>query len=158
MIASMSERPSWSASEAARRCRVGRATIQRALTAGRIPGAQRTYDGWSIPLDGLLAAGFTPDRPIPPNHAREHVRAPDQAPPAHDAELSALRAELDLERTRRHAAEALATERAERVADLRLAMRQLTGPEPSPAPPPDRPAPPPSRRLIDRAAARLRRR
>src|SRR5699024_4708066 len=130
------ERPRWSAAEAARRCGVGRATIQRALTAGRIPGAEQTDAGWSIPLEGLLAAGFHPSRPSPPEDtappAREHDRAAAEPLPEHarrladlEAELAEARAQTALERIRREAAEALAAERAERVTDLRQAMRML---------------------------------
>lgn len=135
--ASTTERPRWSASEAARRCGVGRATIQRALDAGRLPGAVRTDKGWQIPLESLLAAGYTPDRPSAPDQptpapAREHHRAaltPDHEQAQRVAELEALlateRARADLEHARRMAAEALAAERAERVADLRHALRMI---------------------------------
>lgn len=169
------ERPRWSASETARRCGVGRATIQRALAAGRIPGATETSKGWSIPLDGLLAAGFTPDRPSPPDPvpaaparaAREHDRTPDPDPTGHahriaelEAALAAERARADLEHAHRLAAESLAAERAERVADLRLALRQLgaapettppaPSPAPAPAPTPTEPAPPQRPGLLGR--------
>ena len=138
--ASTTERPRWSASEAARRCGVGRATIQRALDAGRLPGAVRTDKGWQIPLEALLAAGYTPDRPTAPDQptpkparpARERHRAaaaPDLEQAQRVAELEALlaaeRARADLEHARRVAAETLAAERAERVADLRHALRMI---------------------------------
>lgn len=170
-------RPRWSAAEAARRCRVGRSTIQRALSAGRIPGALQTAEGWSIPLDGLLAAGFTPDRPAMPEGDRApdrgHARTGDQGMTEGDR-LAALRAELaaaqhraEVEHARRVAAEALATERAERVADLRLALRQITAapddaqdtaPMSAPLTSPRPPAPPPSSgRARDRVRYRVRR-
>lgn len=170
MPAEQPERPRWSAAEAARRCGVGRASIQRALTDGRIPGAEKTDKGWSIPLDGLLAAGFTPDRPSPPDRvlakpdraAREHDRALEAEPTGHahriaelEAALTVERARADLEHAHRLAAEALATERAERVADLRLVLRQLgAAPEPAfkaPASEPEIPQPPSLRsRLLNR--------
>ena len=142
------ERPRWSAAEAARRCGVGRATIQRALTAGRIPGAEQTDAGWSIPLEGLLAAGFNPSAPSPPEDtappAREHDRSATEPVPeqAHriaelEQQLAEARRLADLERVRREAAETLAAERAERVVDLRQALRMLE------AAPADRPAPEP---------------
>lgn len=153
------ERPRWSAAEAARRCGVGRATIQRALTAGRIPGAEQTDAGWSIPLEGLLAAGFNPSAPPPAEDtappAREHDRSaaepvPEQAQRIADLEqqLAEARRLADLERVRRESAEALAAERAERVVDLRQALRMLEAapadrpahepqPEPMPAPAPE---------------------
>lgn len=138
--ASITERPRWSASEAARRCGVGRATIQRALDAGRLPGAVRTDKGWQIPLEALLAAGYTPDRPSAPDQpapaqarpARERHRAasaPDLEQAQRVAELETLlaaeRARADLEHAHRVAAETLAAERAERVADLRHALRMI---------------------------------
>ena len=142
------ERPRWSAAEAARRCGVGRATIQRALTAGRIPGPEQTDAGWSIPLEGLLAAGFNPSAPAPAEDtappAREHDRAADHPVPEQARRIAELERELaearrlaDLERVRRESAEALAAERAERVVDLRQALRMLE------AAPADRPAPEP---------------
>lgn len=155
------ERPRWSAAEAARRCGVGRATIQRALTAGRIPGAEQTDAGWSIPLEGLLAAGFKPDRyqPHDPQQhtpaapAREHDRAADHPVPEQarrladlEAELAEARSQTALERVRRESAEALAAERAERVVDLRQALRMLeAAPADRPQPePPQQPAPMPA--------------
>lgn len=151
------ERPRWSAAEAARRCGVGRATIQRALAAGRIPGAEQTDAGWSIPLEGLLAAGFKPDRyqPHDPQQhtpaapAREHDRAADhpvseQARRLADleAELAEARSQAALERVRREAAEALAAERAERVTDLQQALRMIEA-APADRPQPEQPAPVP---------------
>ena len=156
------ERPRWSAAEAARRCGVGRATIQRALAAGRIPGAEQTDAGWSIPLEGLLAAGFKPDRyqPHDPQQhtpaapAREHDRAADHPVPEQarrladlEAELAEARSQTALERVRREAAEALAAERAERVTDLRQALRMLEAApadRPQPDPPQQPPAPEPT--------------
>ena len=131
-------RPRWSLSEAAKRCGTSRASIQRALTAGRIPGAVRDDQGWwQLPLDGLLAAGFVPDRPAPPDAAPTvPAREPARTPPAEEPgtaqrlvelqiELERERARADLERARREAAEQLAAERAARVADLRDALRML---------------------------------
>lgn len=136
------ERPRWTLSQAAKRCGTSRATLQRALNAGRIPGAVRDEQGWwQLPLEGLLAAGFLPDRPAPAEDqdsgphrggAREHARTPDPAPAEPASELVELRIELereraraDLERTRREAAEQLAAERAARVADLQHSLRML---------------------------------
>ncbi|WP_072691684.1 PhoU domain-containing protein [Rhodococcus marinonascens] len=176
MLAGMPGRPHWSASEAARRCGVGRATIQRALTAGRIPGAAETEKGWSIPLEGLLAAGFFPDRPTAPDQSpsttpdtdREHDRAPATTNSEHARRIAELEQALDLEHARadlehahRIAAEQLAAERAERVADLRHALRMIeaapqTPEPPEAAPPTTPPAPNPHRwprflnRVLDR--------
>lgn len=145
--------PIWSASEAARRCGIGRATMTRRLQAGAIPGATRDEDGhWQVPLSGLLAAGLHPDRPAPP----EDVDLGDD--PAHDdvataVELAELRGMLAVERARREAAEQLAAERAARVDDLRRALLALEPPGPAqevnpqptaPAPPAQEPTPTPA--------------
>lgn len=54
-------RPRFSESQAAKLCGVSRSTIQRARTRGDIPGVERVESGWSLPLEGLLAAGFKPE-------------------------------------------------------------------------------------------------
>lgn len=54
-------RPRFSESQAAKLCGVSRSTIQRARKRGDIPGVERIGNGWSLPLEGLLAAGFTPE-------------------------------------------------------------------------------------------------
>jgi hypothetical protein len=47
--------------EAQRLCSVSRATLQRRLRAGAIPGAERTAGGsWAIPAAGLIEAGLAP--------------------------------------------------------------------------------------------------
>ncbi|MFE5708112.1 hypothetical protein [Rhodococcus koreensis] len=133
-----SGRPRWSASEAAKRCGVGRATIQRRLEAGLIPGAERTREGWSIPIEGLLAAGFTPDRhrpPAPPEAAREQdqvtteqVRAADhlaQRVRELEQQLTAAQAEAVRERTARESAERLAVERDRIIEVQERALRML---------------------------------
>lgn len=126
--------PHWSASEAARRCGTSRATMTRRLQAGAIPGATRDAAGaWLVPLSGLLAAGFHPDRPAPPEEQQDQDAEAATADALRDAhhsrELAEIRAALDLERARRQAAEELAAERAARVSDLRRALLALAPPE-----------------------------
>ncbi|MBB3038064.1 helix-turn-helix domain-containing protein [Hoyosella altamirensis] len=138
-------RPRWSASEAARRCGVGRATIQRALDGGKLPGAVKTEDGWQIPLEDLLAAGFKPDRPSPPDEPPKDETTDKSETPAdagHLGKLTARVSELETElvvaktraeseAARRAAAEQLAQERLERVSDLRTALRMLEAAKPA---------------------------
>jgi len=166
------ERPRWSAAEAARRCSVSRTTIQRALEAGRFPNASKDEGGWSIPLGDLLAAGFKPDRPAPPDtpvhahghplheggqgHAHEHAQAEGvQVHPLHtrvrelEAELERERARAEHERALRAAAEHLAAVQAQRADDLRTALRMLDAARPAPpaaeeADPAPAPAPTPA--------------
>lgn len=142
------QRPRWSAAEAARRCGVGRATIQRALEDGRIANAEKTDDGWQIPVESLLAAGFKPTaEPVVkaegttlPEGDRERDRAPKED--AHTAELraqiEALTANLDTERARREHAEQdaehareIAAERGRHIETLTIAMRLLEPPKPT---------------------------
>ncbi|HPE35682.1 MAG TPA: helix-turn-helix domain-containing protein [Spirochaetales bacterium] len=150
-------RPRWSASEAARRCGVGRATIQRALSAGKFPNASKTDNGWTIPLEDLLAAGFRPDRPAPPDApAREHDQEGTGQVPELTARLRALRAELDTERARteseralRAAAEHLAAVQEQRANDLKAMLRALQA-----APAAAAPEPAPGRSLLSRLLGR----
>ena len=120
----------FTAGDAARACGVARTTISRAAAAGRIAGAERDEAGaWVLPLSGLLAAGFNPGKPSPPEDEKPHER---------DDVLDRVRqleAELAVQHVRTHAAEALAAERAERIVDLRQALRQLEQGESSQTPP-----------------------
>ena len=117
--ATPSERPRWSASEAAKRCNVGRATILRAIADGRIEGAEQGEQGWQIPLEALLAAGFTPDRPTPAREQGPVVL--DQR----DRTIYELRVELAAERARADAAVALADAHS---SHLQTALRMLEAP------------------------------
>lgn len=121
--------PVWSAAEAARRCGVSRTTLTRRLTAGDIPGAVKTSDGWRIPAQGLALAGLagrTPPDPQPeePEQDAEH---PDAASSS-AVEVAELRAQLAVERVKREGAEKLAEERADYIRDLRSALRAIAPP------------------------------
>lgn len=142
-------RPIWTAAEAARRCGVSRTTLTRRLLAGEIDGAHKDADGaWRVPLAGLLAAGMPPTDPRAEDHAGDDAEAPGEsiagdaeariAAAEHAAEIAQLRAEITTERVRREAAEAIAAIQAERVAELRQALRML---EPPPQPEPEAPEP-----------------
>lgn len=76
--------------EAAKACGVSRTTIVRAAAAGRITGAVRGDDGaWTIPLDGLLGAGYNPGKPSPPEDEKRD-RDDDEVVPrrVHELELA----------------------------------------------------------------------
>lgn len=117
---------------------MARSTLQRRLREGAIPGARRTESGgWAIPYAGLVAAGII------------GATTPADAPRKVDAaaELETVRAELDLERARRIAAEALTdAERAraelalQYVDDLRAALADARRMLPSGSAPADAPA------------------
>lgn len=149
--------PVWSAAEAARRCGVGRATIQRALDSGKLPRAERLDgQGWAIPMSDLLAAGFSVSAPsvrsmpgqmpggVDGQVSSEGVREQDAeyARAAQEAarQIDELKAELEVEHARRVAAEhartvaeLLAVERLTHLEDMRRAMRMIEA-----APPPPR--------------------
>jgi hypothetical protein len=96
--------PFLSLAEAVPKCGVSKATLQRRLKAGAIPGAERTpAGGWRIPVAGLIAAGLAPKQTPPDPPAA--VAEPAAADPA---ELVALRAERDVLRAERDAARELA--------------------------------------------------
>lgn len=132
-------------SEAARLTRTSRSTIKRRHAAGAFPAAVKDPDGaWLIPLGDLLAAGLVPsDRPPLLDQVEDQAQDGVIRVPGldhRDAELAELRQALAVEVVKREAAERLATERLDRVDDLRRALRVL---EPAPV----RPAiAPPSRR------------
>jgi hypothetical protein len=125
MSAAEPGRPELSITDAAAAAKRDRRTIRRWLDAGRFPNAHRTAAGdWRIPTDDLLAAGLRLHAPTAPDV--------EQQPPVPDVE--ALRSERDEWRRRAEVAEAVAAERAEALADARLALRALTSSEPPRAP------------------------
>jgi hypothetical protein len=92
---------------------VSLSTLRRHLAAGRIAGAVRTETGWSIPISGLIAAGYmvrtTPpdDTPAP---ASRSVMTPASDTAALEAENLRLRQtverlEADYDAQRRHLAD-----------------------------------------------------
>ena len=119
----------FTAGDAARACGVARTTISRAAAAGRIAGAERDENGaWVLPLSGLLAAGFNPGKPSPPEDEKPHERDDSgvvDRDRMHELELAVLRAEVREQRTR--------ADGLERERDLyRLMLEQG---KPSQAPP-----------------------
>ncbi len=133
----------FSVTQAAEACLVSRKTIVRRLPQLEEFGAWKDSQGqWVIPLSALLAADLRPGRPSrpeaePPKAAAAESKTVSQgqsAPeaPVDNSAVALLRNELenwqrratDAEK-RAAVAEAIATERAGRVDDLRLALRQL---------------------------------
>lgn len=115
----MSDRPTLSAAEAARAAGVSAKTIGRALKAGRIEGAERLPGGgWAVPVEGLLAAGYT-------LHRSEPAPVVDTPQPEADRvrELEAEVAEL---RRERDVAVAELRRADDALADVRLALRALS--------------------------------
>ena len=109
----------FTAGEAARACGVSRTTISRAAAAGRIPGAERDDAGaWTLPLSGLLAGGFNPGKPSPPEDAQTRDRGDDDMVPRRVYELelaladARAEARVNAERAAMHEARAAELERA----------------------------------------------
>lgn len=95
-------------------CGVSMDTVRRRLVEG-VPGARREDDGsWSIPIGGLAAVGLVP------RLERISGLASDHSPPSPEAadELTELRVRCAV-------AEALASARAEHLADLQAEVAVL---------------------------------
>jgi hypothetical protein len=146
--------PSLTVVEAARLCGISVSTIRRYLAAGRFPTAHQQPSPipgqrglWRIPPQDLRAAGLRPRQagPLDENQENEPSPPPTAGPPADDR-VRELEHALELERTRRRAAEDLAAERAHTIQILEGALRALQAHHAGPAPNRDRaassPAPP----------------
>lgn len=146
----MVDRPTLTLTEAAKAAGVARVTIRRRLDDHAFPGAVLDESGatptWRIPVEDLLAAGFTLHAPAPPDApvlAPVAVDVPgraDLAPAGPEpgalaalrAELADVRSVLAAEQRRAAAAEAraalaeaVAAERAASLDLLRLALHAL---------------------------------
>jgi Helix-turn-helix domain len=129
-----SSRPSLTIAEAARLCGVSASTIRRHLAAGRFPTAHQQPSPipgrgglWRIPTQDLLAAGLRPRQaPIPIQEEKNEPSSRRMAGrPGDDARVRELEHALELERTRRRAAQDLAAERAHTIQTLESALRAL---------------------------------
>jgi transcriptional regulator with XRE-family HTH domain len=162
------QRPTLTVAEAAQACGVSTSTIRRYLRGGRFPGARQEPSpvpgqpgSWRIPTQDLLEAGLDRQRLTPSGQAEQHQSPADPAGGWADSDrVQALEHALELERTRRQAAEVVAAERARTIVTLEIALRALehrrpesaadqtgmtpaasspsgasTGQEPKPAPP-----------------------
>lgn len=120
-------------------------TIRRYLRAGRFPNARQEPSPlpgqpgrqWRIPTEDVLAAGLGRHTPASPDHAQKQQspEGPAGAQAAHDR-IRALEHALELERTRRQAAEVLAAERARTILTLEIALRALEDRHPEAVPDP----------------------
>jgi excisionase family DNA binding protein len=127
--------------EAAQLCGLSTSTIRRYLRAGRFPGAQQAPSPvpgqpgqWRIPTEDLLEAGLERQRPTASGHAAQHQATGEPADAVADGDrIQALEHALEVERTRRQAAEVLAAERARTILALETALRALEGRRPEPA-------------------------
>lgn len=131
----------FTAKELADETDVSRATITRWLHAGRFPGAEKTDDGWRIPLDAVIAAGLHPGQSKPEEPEIKPARKLGGDVMKIDR-VEVLEKQVDeLERTvvdREHriallqvqlaAAEQLAEERSSMLSTLTMALRQIEPP------------------------------
>jgi Helix-turn-helix domain len=147
--------PSVTIAEAARLCGVSVSTIRRYLAAGRFPTAHQQPSPipgqrglWRVPTRDLLGAGLRPRQARTPDREQKDERPGRRTvgQPVADR-VRELEHALELERTRRRAAEDLAAERAHTIQTLESALQALQAQHAAPAPNPDRaapfPAPPP---------------
>jgi hypothetical protein len=145
-------RPSLTIAEAARLCGVSASTIRRYLAAGRFPTAHQQPSPisgqrglWRIPTQDLLAAGLRPGQAHRPNqHQRNDPSSGRTAAQPGDDRVRELEHALELERTRRRAAEDLAAERAHTIQTLEGALAALQAQHAAQAPNPNRAAPLPA--------------
>ena len=156
-------RPSLTIAEAARLCGVSASTIRRYLAAGRFPSAHQQPSPipgqrglWRIPTQDLLAAGLRPGQArIPIQEEKNEPSSRRTAGQPGDVRIRELEHALELEQTRRRAAEDLAAERAHTIQTLESALAALQAQHAAPAPDPDRAAPfpaPPSDATYSRPA------
>lgn len=121
----VSNRPRWTLAEASRRTGTSRATLLRRIESGKIPGARKDDNGWSIGIEDLLAAGFTPDRAQPPMDVHGHVHEHVQPNVDTARRVAELEHQLALAHAQRAAAEQIAAER-ERIIEVQsMALRML---------------------------------
>ena len=127
-------------------------TIRRYLAAGRFPTAHQQPGPipgqgglWRIPTQDLLAAGLRPRQAPRPDQAQQNEPSSGRtAGQPVDDRVRELEHALELERTRRRAAEDLAAERAHTIQTLERALAVLHAQHAAPAPDADRAAPPPA--------------
>ena len=110
------DEPILTLTEAARISSIPRATLRRRLRAGQMPGAFRDPVGtWLVPVSDLFSVGHQIDRGGSMDGSVGVLRR----------EVARLHTQNAILRERLEAAEVLASERQERIEDLRLALRML---------------------------------
>jgi hypothetical protein len=145
-------RPSLTIAEAARTCGVSASTIRRYLAAGRFPTAHQQPSPipgqrglWRIPTQDLLAAGLRPGQARLPDQEQNNEPSSRRTAGQPGADrVRELEHALELERTRRRAAEDLAAERAHTIQSLEGALAALRAHHAGPPPNSDRAAPSPT--------------
>lgn len=128
----MSNRPSWTLSEAAERTGASRSTIRRYRETGKFPHAYKGTDKqWRVPVEDLLASGLT----LNGQAQAEQVNALSEQPsePAREPlseRVRELEALLAVERARAAGLERIAAAAEANAADLRMALRMIEAARP----------------------------
>jgi hypothetical protein len=128
----MTNRPSWTLSEAAERTGASRSTIRRYRETGKFPHAYKGTDKqWRVPVEDLLASGLM----LSGQAQSEQVSMPtEQLTPPFPEPLSErvreLEALLAVERARAAGLERVAAAAEANAADLRMALRMIEAARP----------------------------
>jgi len=142
----MMERPKWTLSEASKRTGASRSTLRRRLETGAFPHATQAPDGsWRVPIEDLLAAGFSLSTEMSTERAHGDPEGVHVDTKTLSDRVNELEIALSTERAQRLATEQIVdSERARADAaerntqDLRTALRMIeatTTPTTSTAPP-----------------------
>lgn len=124
----MSNRPSWTLSEAAERTGASRSTIRRYRETGKFPNAYKGTDKqWRVPVEDLLASGLT----LSGQAQLEQVNTlSEQASEPMSERVRELETLLAVERARAAGLERVAAAAEANAADLRMALRMIEAARP----------------------------
>lgn len=129
----MSNRPSWTLSEAAERTGASRSTIRRYRETGKFPHAYKGTDKqWRVPVEDLLASGLTLNGQAQVEQVTMLSEQPTEPLSERVRELEAL---LAVERARAAGLERVAAAAEANAADLRMALRMIEAARPERAGP-----------------------
>lgn len=131
----MSNRPSWTLSEAAERTGASRSTIRRYRETGKFPNAYKGTDKqWRVPIEDLLASGLTLSGQAQVEQVTTLSEQPiEHAPEPLSERVRELEALLAVERARAAGLERVAAAAEANAADLRMALRMIEAARPEPA-------------------------
>jgi DNA-binding transcriptional MerR regulator len=128
----MSNRPSWTLSEAAERTGASRSTIRRYRETGKFPHAYKGTDKqWRVPVEDLLASGLTLNGQAQVEQVNTLSEQPtEQVPEPLSERVRELEALLAVERARAAGLERVAAAAEANAADLRMALRMIEATRP----------------------------
>lgn len=127
----MTNRPSWTLSEAAERTGVSRSTLRRYRETGKFPHAYKGTDKqWRVPVEDLLASGLTLNGRAQPEQVSTPTEQPTSTPEPLSERVRELEALLAVERARAAGLERVAAAAEANAADLRMALRMIEAARP----------------------------